>query len=127
MDLKNLVLLVVFGVVFLLLFSARPMAAPHKRAAAPIHILIVITVAVLALVSIAGGIVAIVHGSTANTEFSLLGADLSTGDVGVALVGIGLLIAYFTSRAVLKSPRGLAALPLDKSRKTRKANKPPAG
>src|ERR687888_922720 len=120
MDLKNLVLLVVFGVVFLLLFSARRMAAPHERAAAPIHILIVITVALLALVSIVAGIVAIVHGSTANTEFSLLGADLSTGDVGVALVGIGLLIAYFTSRGVLKSCRGLAALPLDKSRKTRK-------
>jgi hypothetical protein len=127
MDLKNLVLLVVFGVVFLLLFSARRMAAPHERAAAPIHILIVITVALLALVSIVAGIVAIVHGSTANTEFSLLGADLSTGDVGVALVGIGLLIAYFTSRGVLKSSRGLAALPLDKSRKTRKPKKPPAG
>ena len=127
MDLKNLVLLVVFGVVFLLLFSARRMAAPHERAAAPIHILIVITVALLALVSIVGGIVAIVHGSTANTEFSLLGADLSTGDVGVALVGIGLLIAYFTSRGVLKSCRGLAALSLDKSRKTRKPKKPPAG
>jgi amino acid transporter len=127
MDLKNLVLLVVFGVVFLLLFSARRMAAPHERAAAPIHILIVITVALLALVSIVAGIVAIVHGSTANTEFSLLGADLSTGDVGVALVGIGLLIAYFTSRGVLKSCRGLAALSLDKSRKTRKPKKPPAG
>ena len=127
MDLRNVVLLVVIGVVFLLLFSARPMAAPHERAAAPIHILIVITVALLVLVSIVGGIVAIVHGSTAKTEFSLLGADISTGDVGVALVGIGLLIAYFTSRAVLKGSRGLAALPLDKSRKTGKAKKPAAG
>jgi hypothetical protein len=112
MDLRNVVLLVVLGVVFLLLFSATPMAVAHQRAAAPIHILIVITWGVLAVVAVASGIVAIIHSSTAtNTEFSLLGADLSTGDVGVGLVGTGLLMAYFTNRV-----RNMAALPLHKPR-----------
>jgi hypothetical protein len=86
----------------------------------PLHTLIVLTFGLLALASIAGGVVAIVRSAKSNTEFSLLGAKLSTGDVGVALVGIGLIIAYFTVRAVLKSARDLAALPLDKPRKPKK-------
>jgi hypothetical protein len=120
MDLRNVVLLVVLGVVFLLLFSARPIAVPHQRAAAPIHILIVLTCGLLALFSIVGGIVAIIRGPEANTEFSLLGAELSTSDVGVALVGIGLLITYFTTRSVLRSARGRAALPVGKLWKSQK-------
>jgi hypothetical protein len=127
MDLKNVLLLVVLGVVFVLLFTARPMAVPHQRAAAPIHILIVVTCGLLALVSIAGGIAAIVHGAKANTEFSLLDAELSTADVGVALVGFGLLIAYFTNRGVLKSARDIATLREDKPRKPRKPKKSPVG
>jgi hypothetical protein len=105
MDLRNVVLLVILGVVFLLLFSARPMAVLHQRATAPIRMLIVLTCGLLALFSIIGGIVAIIRGSEANTEFSLLDAELSTVDVGVALVGIGLLITYFTTRSVLRSAR----------------------
>jgi hypothetical protein len=102
MDLRSVVLLVVLGVVFLLLFTARPLAVPDHRAATPIHILVVITCGLLAVISIGGGIVAIVHGSKADAEFSLLDAELSTADVGVALIGFGLLIAYFTNRALLK-------------------------
>ena len=120
MDLRNVVLLVVLGLVFLLLFTARRTVVPHQRAAAPIHILIVLTCGVLAFFSITSGIVAIIHGSEANTEFSLLGAELSTGDVGVALVGTGLLITYFTTRSVLRSARDRAALPLGKLWKSRK-------
>jgi hypothetical protein len=102
-------------------FKLRPFPrcfdAGHQRSAAPIHTLIVVTFGLLALASIAGGVIAIMQSSKSNTEFSLLGAKLSTGDVGVALVGIGLVIAYFTVRAVLKSIGELAALPPDKSRK----------
>jgi hypothetical protein len=56
--------------------------------------LIVVTFA-LAFALIVGGVKAIMRTAKSNTEFSLLGVKLSTG-VGVALVGIGLLLAYFT-------------------------------
>jgi len=60
----------------------------------PSHILIVLTFG-LALASIVGGVIAIIRTAKSNTEFSLLGVKLSTG-VGVALVGICLLLAYFS-------------------------------
>jgi hypothetical protein len=49
----------------------------------------------LALASIVVGIIAIIRSAKSNTELSLLGVKLSTG-VAVALVGMGLLLAYFT-------------------------------
>jgi hypothetical protein len=54
--------------------------------------LIVVTFG-LAFALIVGGVIAI-RSAKSNTEFSLLGVKLSTGG-GVALVGIGLLLAYF--------------------------------
>ena len=56
--------------------------------------LIVVTF-LLAVASIVGGIIAINRNAKSNTEFSLLGIKLSTGGA-IALVGIGLLLAYFT-------------------------------
>jgi len=50
----------------------------------------------LAVASIVVGIIAIIRRAKSNTEFSLFGVKLSTG-VAVALVGIGLLLAYFTA------------------------------
>ena len=50
----------------------------------------------LALASIVGGVIVIIRSAKFNTEFSLLGVKVSTG-VGVGLVGIGFLIAYFTT------------------------------
>jgi hypothetical protein len=50
----------------------------------------------LAVASIVVGIIAIIRLAKSNTEFSLFGVKLSTG-VAVALVGIGLLLAYFTA------------------------------
>ena len=49
----------------------------------------------LAVASIVVGVIAIIRLAKSNTEFSLFGVKLSTG-VAVALVGIGLLLAYFT-------------------------------
>ena len=57
--------------------------------------LIVVTFG-LAVASIVVGVIAIIGLAKSNTEFSLLGVKLSTG-VAVALVGIGLLLAYFTT------------------------------
>ena len=50
----------------------------------------------LAVASIVVGIIAIIRLAKSHTEFSLFGVKLSTG-VAVALVGIGLLLAYFTA------------------------------
>ena len=49
----------------------------------------------LAFATIVGGVIALIRSVKSNTEFSLLGVKLSTG-VGLALVGIALLLAYFT-------------------------------
>jgi hypothetical protein len=102
MDLRNVVLLVVLGVVFLLLSSATPAAVRQQRAAAPVHILIVLISGLLAVFSITSGILAIAGGSKTNTESSFLDAKLSAGDLGIALIAIGLLITYFTTRSLLK-------------------------
>ncbi len=50
----------------------------------------------LAFASIVVGVIAIVRIAKSNTELWLLGVKVSTG-VAVALVGIGLLLAYFTT------------------------------
>jgi hypothetical protein len=49
----------------------------------------------LAVASIVVGVRAIIRSAKSNTEFSLLGVKVSTGGA-IALVGIGLLFAYFT-------------------------------
>ena len=56
--------------------------------------LIVVTFG-LAVASIVAGTIAIIRTVKSNTEFSFLGVKLSTG-VDVALLGIGLLLAYVT-------------------------------
>ena len=49
----------------------------------------------LALAFIVVGVIAVIRSAKSNAEFSLFGVKLSTG-VGLALVGIGLLLACFT-------------------------------
>ena len=58
--------------------------------------MLIVVIFGLAVVSIVVGVIAIVRSAKSNTEFSLLGVKLSSG-VGLALVGIGLLLAYFVS------------------------------
>jgi hypothetical protein len=89
------------------------MARPHQEAAMFLHITIVTLFGILALGCIGGGIYAVYHNALSPTDFSLLGAHFSTGHVGVAFIGIGLLVAYFSVRSVLRNQRELAALPPD--------------
>ena len=89
------------------------LSAAHQTVAMPLHLLIVSVFGLLALVSIGGGIYAIAMRSTAQTTLTILGAELRTEHVGVALVGIGLIIAFLTVRSVLKSQHDLARFPLD--------------
>ena len=90
-------------------------ARPHQIAALLLHMTIVVIFGILALCSIGGGIYAIVANAQSHTELSLLGASLNTGHVGVAFIGIGPIIAFFTVRSVLKNQHELAALPLDET------------
>lgn len=85
----------------------------HQNAALPLHMRIVTIFGILAATSIGGGIYAIKANATSPTTLDILGAKLSTGNVGVALVGIGFIITFFTVRSVLKNQRDLAALPKD--------------
>lgn len=55
----------------------------------------------------------IIYGATSETKLDIFGVHLSTGHVGVAFVGIGLIIGFFTVRAVLRSQHDLAKLPPD--------------
>ena len=90
------------------------MSAEHQSVAMPLHFLIVGVFGLLALISIGGGIYAIAVRSTAQTTLVILGAELRTEHVGVALVGIGFIIAFLTVRSVLKSQHDLARLPHDR-------------
>ena len=91
----------------------------HVVARAPILRLIVIVFWNLSLVLLVAGIVAIVFNAYSETKpkFNLVGFDLTTGHVGVALVGIGLVTGYLTMRAVLRYLKELAALPPDISQR----------
>ena len=90
------------------------MSAEHQSVAMPLHFLIVGVFGLLALISIGGGIYAIAVRSTAQTTLVILGAELRTEHVGVALVGIGFIIAFLTVRSVLKSQHDLARLSHDR-------------
>lgn len=85
-------------------------APEHQRAAMPLHKLIVVIFGVLAFFCLIGGVIAIIWNAKSETKFEIFGAQLTTGHVGVAFVGVGLLTAYFTVRAVLKNQRDLAGL-----------------
>jgi len=58
----------------------------------------------LAALAIIGGIYAIYKSATGVTEFDMYVVKLTTSHVAVALIGIGLVTAYFTTTAVLKEP-----------------------
>jgi TRAP-type C4-dicarboxylate transport system permease small subunit len=78
----------------------------HQDSALVLHIVIVCIFGFLALACIIGGLMA-VH-SESKTEFEMWGAHLTTGNVGVAFMGIGLVIGLFTVRAVLRNQKDLA-------------------
>jgi hypothetical protein len=82
--------------------SEEHVAQNRMKTAMPIFKLIVLVTTLISLACVGTGAFAIHRGATSNTKFDFLGAHLSTGSVGVALVGIGLLIGFFTIKAVLK-------------------------
>lgn len=86
----------------------------HLSAARPVLTAVLVVMGVLSLVAVIGGVAAIIWNATSPTNFTLLGATLSTGHVGVAFAGMGLLCMLFVVRAVLNNIRHLATLPPDR-------------
>lgn len=83
----------------------------HLKAVAPLYMVIVVLTFFISIACITGGIYSIYRNAQGVTEFSLWGAKLSTGHVGVAFVGIGLIVGLFTIRSVLKSVRDIGTAP----------------
>ncbi len=88
----------------------------HQEKAMPLHKLIVIVFGFLAFICILGGAVGIFSNVPADTQVKFIGIQLTTKNVGVAFVGIGMIIAFLTIRSVLKNQKDLAALPRDGSK-----------
>ena len=75
----------------------------HQHHDLPTHLLTVFIVGViLSLISITGGIILIASSGASLTEFVIFGVKFTTGHLGVALIGIGLIIVSFTARIFLK-------------------------
>jgi uncharacterized membrane protein YbhN (UPF0104 family) len=92
----------------------KPVASSmHQNAALILHVIIVLIFGLLALACIIGGVFAIYLNANSQTSFDIFGAHLTTSNVGVALVALGLVIAFLTIRAVLRNQRDLAKLPTD--------------
>jgi hypothetical protein len=64
----------------------------------------------LALASIGAVVYSLYQGATGTTHLTLFKAELSTTSVGVAMLAIRLLVAFFTTRAVLNALVKLAAI-----------------
>lgn len=84
--------------------------AEHVRAAGPYLKLTLLIVGGIALACIVAGVVAMYLSSTGHTDIKLLGMDLSTDNVGVALVAIGVAALLLTVRKLLKTIHSLAKL-----------------
>jgi hypothetical protein len=105
LDWKVVALFLVGLLLWCFFFLSISYAAKHQRARLPLQQLIATVFGVLALVCVGVGIYAMVANARAKTEFGVLGAHLTAGQVGVAFVGLGLVIGLFVVRVVLKKRR----------------------
>lgn len=94
---------ILFQVVVSQIESGKTIIIVREGSMSKLHRLMVIVFGTLAGLCVIGGIIAIIWNSAAPTQFSMLGVKLSTGHVGVAFVGIGMVTAYFTFSNILKS------------------------
>lgn len=72
-----------------------------KAGALALFFFIILLTTGVSIGCIVGGGFAIFRGLTADTKFKMFGVELSSQSVGVAFMGIGLVIGYFTFRGVL--------------------------
>src|SRR5436190_388556 len=89
----------------------------HVRAGAPLLSQALQNARVIAFLAITVGALGIVWNAFSPTEFSFSGLKLSTGSVGVAIVGLGVVALILVNRRTMKALETLAALPPDEIRR----------
>jgi hypothetical protein len=73
-----------------------------------------VSVGVLGLLIVGGGISAIVLNAVSETKINIAGMSISTGHVGVAFVGLGIIMVIIVFRQILSIIFKLAELPDDR-------------
>ena len=97
-----------------------PCSAPaHVKAASPLLLTMIILVGGLAVLATVGGVIAIIYNSLAETKINIFGMSISTGHVGVAFVGLGIIMMILVYRNISENIYKLAALPDDRPRRAR--------
>src|SRR5688500_6548284 len=83
--------------------ASGALVSPHIFAAAPMLMIIVNCVAVVALAMIVAGAYIVWRGAQGATSIRLLGGDISAQNVGVAGIACGLLLLVFVLRPLIES------------------------
>jgi hypothetical protein len=83
----------------------------------------IVLVGGLAVLTTVGGVIAIIYNSMAETKINILGMSISTGHVGVAFVGLGIIMMILLYRNISENIYKLAALPDDRQRRARMKRK----
>jgi len=91
--------------------SEQVECAVEVESARPILKLALWLTAIISAMCVGGGIVAILWNSVSPTQIDILGMTVTTGHVGVALVGFGTIALIITVRSIVKIVYRLAALP----------------
>jgi uncharacterized membrane protein YidH (DUF202 family) len=90
---------------------AQPTLSPrHIKASEPILKMTLWVVCIVGVAAIAAGAFAIYRNSLAQTEFNFLGLTMTTGHVGVALVGLGVAALILIIRRMFKTLEVLGGL-----------------
>jgi hypothetical protein len=87
------------------------------KAAAPSLNRMIVWVGALGLLIISGGICAIILNAVSETKINIAGMSILTGHVGVAFVGLGIIMVMRVYRHVSSILFKLAELPDDRPRK----------
>jgi hypothetical protein len=93
------------------------------KAAAPSLNKMIVLVGALGILIVVGGICAIILNSLSETKIHIAGMSISTGHVGVAFVGLGIIMVIIVFRQISSILFKLAELPDDRPKKKSKSRK----
>ncbi|BBC27036.1 COR domain-containing protein [Pseudanabaena sp. ABRG5-3] len=99
----------------------KPLSRQNVEAVSPILSQIINMVGIVSVLSVIGGIVAIIYDSKSPSEISMFSQKISTGHVGVAFVFIGIIGMIFSFRKLLNTLSNIAN---PKSNRPKKRKKP---
>jgi hypothetical protein len=109
---------------YLLYCAPHYTGAPQDvEAAAPLLNIMIVLVGILGLLITGGGIYAIIMNALSETKIHIAGMSISTGHVGVAFVGLGIIMVIIVFRQILSIIFKLAELPNDRPRKKSRPRK----